>query len=203
MEGANNGTTFTDEAGLTLTPSANYVTSTTQAKFGSSSGYFPGTSSDALMLPSSSALSLPGDFTIEFWLYSASANPDAVIIGSNYGGGGSNQQLRLNRDGTGYMSIYPCGDTSVTVSISANAWHHFVVTRVGTTVRYYMNGNQLGSNVSCGTEFNFSGGAVGALRGYNHSGWFNGYLDDVRITKGVARYTGTTYVVPSAQFPGN
>lgn len=194
MNGVNNATTFTDSSlnNFTLTPSAGYVISTTQTKFGSASGYFPGNSNTALALPTSSALTLNGDFTIEFWLYMASPSQNTVVLGSNYSPGGINNQIQINLGGSS-IGIYngSWNQSTAVVTISANTWHHFALSRIGSTLRFYYDGNQLGTSITMSTGVNFSGGAIGALGGYGGQ-WYSGYMDDFRITNGVGRYSGTT-----------
>jgi hypothetical protein len=91
------------------------------------------------------------------------------------------------------------GGTSTPVSISAGAWHHIAVSRQAGTVNVYMDGTRVGSYAN--------GGSIPAracLVGVSaHSGgeYVNGYIDDLRLTVGVARYTGSTLTLPTAAFP--
>jgi hypothetical protein len=41
---------------------------------------------------------------------------------------------------------------------------------------------------------------IGALNDTSFRFWLNGYIDDLRITKGIARYTAD-FTPPTAQFP--
>lgn len=202
MDGANNGTSFVEQRGLTLTPSAGYVTSTARAKFGSASGYFPGNNANALMLPASSTLILNGDFTIEFWIYVTTSNPNYILIGSSYPT--TNNQIQINQDETSQIGIYDGSSwASLGASVSANAWHHIAFSRVGSTLRIYYDGNKLGDLTGQSGTYNFSGGSIGTLGGYGGPQSFAGYMDDIRITKGVGRYTGTSLSLPTASYPNN
>jgi hypothetical protein len=205
MEGANNGTTFTDSKGLiTLTATESIVTSTSQYKYGASSAYFPySIGSSGLILSSSTALTLSGDFTIELWFRTPNPTTNYVIIGGNYSGG-TNRSLQINQpagklyfyDGTTEVS------TTASVTIQANTWHFLALTRSGSTMRFYFDGSKVGNDLTSSNSMDFSAGSLGRLRG-NPFQQFQGYMDEVRITKGVARYTGSTLTVPTAAFPNS
>jgi hypothetical protein len=78
------------------------------------------------------------------------------------------------------------------------------ITRSGTSGKFFINGTQSGST---GTINNFTDSstvlAIGALdtsTGWNGPYPFNGYIDDLRITKGYARYTAN-FTAPTSAFP--
>jgi PKD repeat protein len=73
-----------------------------------------------------------------------------------------------------------------------------VYQRQGSTVTIYQNGISLGNFISS-TSYTFSGGAIGSLRNYEFERWV-GYMDDLRVTKGVARYTAN-FTPPTQAFP--
>ena len=189
MDGSNGGTTFTDSSlnGLTVTPT-NATTSTTQVKYGTASGYFNGTSA-YLTLPSSTDINLTGDFTIESWVYLTSTPSFSMVIGDNYGGGDyiaiTPTAVNLGMDGGPYLQW--------NYSFSANNWYHLAVCRSGTSFAAFVNGVMLsltsGTNNSSAT-FLRSTVFIGKYGG-SPAYYFPGYMDDFRITKGVARYTGT------------
>jgi hypothetical protein len=89
-------------------------------------------------------------------------------------------------------------------TISDSAWHHVAVTRSGSSLRIFIDGTQTGTtNTTLGTasidnaiaDYRVGSTTDGALN-------FNGYIDDLRITKGVARYT-SSFTAPTAAFPNN
>ena len=81
-------------------------------------------------------------------------------------------------------------------SPTANTWYHIAVTRSGTTVRQFVDGVQLGSNVTSSASF-----ANGPIQiGSGGAGALNGYIDDLRITRGYARYTAN-FTPPTSAFP--
>lgn len=187
FEGANNSTTFTDSGplGLTVTRNATSgVISTAQAAIGSSSFAVGG---DQLNLPSSSALTLSGDFTIEWRARHTSLS--------------GKQQYFTNFSGTNVQIAYQSGlfffppNATRTLSLSVDTWAALAVTRSGSTVYWFKDGTLLGS-VSDSSNYNLSGGTIAASGSEN----MVGNLDEIRITKGVCRYTAS-YTVRSTGFP--
>ena len=83
-------------------------------------------------------------------------------------------------------------------AVSAGTWYHFAWTRQSGTQRLFLNGVLEGSTA---TAFTFSDTTpmwVGANPANN--GWFNGQIEDVRVTRGIARYTNN-FTIPLAAFP--
>lgn len=125
---------------------------------------------------------------------------------------------RVKLVGGGYSEADPSAGFSnvgtISGGISVNTWYHFAVTRTGGNIRAYFNGNyEVGDS---GLAPSNMGGPTGGLvigcklntinpdlAGYmDPDGFFNGHIDDVRMTIGTARYTGTgTYTVPTTDFP--
>jgi hypothetical protein len=86
---------------------------------------------------------------------------------------------------------------------SAGTWYHVAVTRSGNTFKLFRNGVQNGSTVtnsnSCPATASTGALYVGSDVGGGFGNW-NGYIDDLRITKGYARYT-TNFTPPTQAFP--
>lgn len=205
MEGANGGTTFTDVKGGTWTPYG-ATTSTAFSKFGSSSLNL--TAGTGARVEGPAATFGTGDFTVEGWAYSSSlavgrqlyANSNAWT--SNAGGSawwlGSSSSTGGNDATKIEFGFYGVETSSATGVIPANSWFHWAISRSGTTVRVFVNGavvitvTQTG-NMSTPTGYKQ---VIGNL--VSTSAW-PGYIDEVRITTGVARYT-TAFTVPSMAF---
>jgi hypothetical protein len=194
--------------------------STTQSKFGGSSMAFDGTG-DYLFAPSSQNLNFrTGDFTIEGWFYlTSTANAYRTIFYFTHSSG-STFTVRFG-DNTSYNSKFQVaiavGTASDVYSVNKsmtdlqNGWHHFAFTRSGTTCRVFIDGTQ--ENVASGTnpttfsnasftnstDINSSlGPEIG--RGGTADTTFLGYIQDLRITRGIARYTAS-FTAPTAAFP--
>jgi len=167
-------------------------------KYGTGSIQFDGTG-DYLAYDDSSLAVGDGDFTAEGWVYwSSIAANDSVIFearAANLSSTGwvlnirsPNKVIRFFTGSVGYDGV-----TATTV----NTWHHVAVTREGTTLRIFLDGNLDATHT---VTNNFTDGQVKIGQGvYSSSDW-NGHMDDLRITKGVARYTAS-FTPPTAALP--
>ena len=198
FNGANGSTTFTDSSSnnLTVTPT-NATISTTQSKFGGAAGYYNG--SAYCTAPTGSLFQFSGDFTIEFWVYPTSSSTftlfDSRINETAPNGNG----FVIGINASAQWVVYYGGNQIVGSTVTTNAWTHVAVTRSGTSVKMFLNGTQTGSTWT--TSVNFSDGAFLIGTDYpKNARFFNGYLDDLRITPNVARYTAN-FTVPSAPYP--
>jgi hypothetical protein len=200
-----NGNT-NDSGPATRTGTATNVATNGAAKFGSNSLVFDGTS--RLVYASNSAWNLPGDFTIEAWIYLTAAigsgsYSEYALAAQWSGGGGLCWLWYLKSDGfsftTGNGGAVAGYDNRGSVSLTANQWHHVAITRSGSTFSSYLNGSRFGTFSS---SIDMSGNGVLSVgdQGDGVIRPFYGRIDEFRITKGVARYTGDSYTLPTAAF---
>ena len=199
MDGANASTVFTDLTGKTVTVAGNTQISTAQSKFGGASALFDG-AGDYLGVASSSGFGFgTGAFTLEMWIYSTkSAWSSGASTLLDFRAGTGNGLLYVQTDGTlGYWNDatnYAC-----TTVLNLNAWHHLAMTYDGTTLRLFVDGNMEASQAA---SLDFGSAKALRIGVHNTSGGdaYQGYIDDLRITKGVARYT-VSFSVPTEAFP--
>jgi hypothetical protein len=172
--------------------------STAQSKFGGASMLFDGTT-DYLTLQANPDLALgSGDWTVECWVYlNATANEVTVFGSKNYYVSGKNGNFVLRVGNTNVFYVFN-GQTAVTnISPSSNwstgVWTHAAWVRSSGTVTVYRNGVSIGSTANTTDLVDSANGgyiAVNFSNGSLASGTeLNGYIDDLRITKGIARYT--------------
>jgi hypothetical protein len=178
--------------------------STTQSKFGGSSMYFDGTG-DYLTAPSSTNLSLgTGDFTIEGWAYNAGDTHAGLFQISTTAGGLSTSLTNTlavgMRKAPVEWQVYAKGGAtdSSSQSWAANTWYHFALVRSSGTTKLYINGTGIITVSSDTTDYTCSNIVVGGY--YSTAYLLNGYIDDLRITKGYARYTAN-FTPPASAFP--
>jgi len=172
--------------------------STTQSKFGGSSMYFDGTG-DYLLAPSGQNFSLSGDFTVEFWAYRNSGNFRAFTIGDDYFFTGIGFYYSTSASA---WRVYNNDTVRISAgSSSTSVWEHIALVKYNNTVRIYVNGTDTGSSWTSST-FVPSGNLYVGAEFYNGSvtADTNGYIDDFRITKGIARYT-SNFTPPTTAFP--
>lgn len=200
MDGTNGSTTFTDEKRHAVTVYGNAQISTEQSKFGVASALFDG-AGDYLSIASSTDFNYgTGDFTIEFWMLAQTlpaAGVYAIIFDSREAAGGT--QIALCLYGTTGMILYTAGGTRITTSsLSVGSLYHVALSRHSSTTRLFINGSRSGEIY--GDTNNYVTAPLKIGCGYSVADYFNGYIDDLRITKGVARYIHD-FTPPSSAFP--
>jgi hypothetical protein len=201
--GTNGSTTITDNSPTpkTVTAVGNAQISTAQSKFGGASIAFDGTG-DYLDVGSNSAFGYGlSDFTIELWVYRNVSSAVQVILDQRPGASGLQLMPTLYFDAT-TLFYYANGGNLITGGVvPVSQWVHIAVSRSGTSTRLFINGLQTGSTFT--DTFNYINSPVrigDGNDGISPTASLNGYIDDLRITKGVARYTGN-FSVPPAPFP--
>jgi len=175
--------------------------STNIKKFGNASIYFDGTG-DYLVTASSPNFGFgTGAFTIECWLYwiAGTGENNLFIVDVT---GSMNIFLNLTSQwgiGTRLGSVQNYFGASPT----KNVWNHLAISRSGSTIYAFINGVSVYSGANS-TDYLSAGPAnIGGLAS-SGSNLIQGYIDDFRITKGFARYTGnfntSTPISPEAAF---
>lgn len=202
-----------DDAGLTdlkghaVTLNGNVARSATQSKFGGYSAYFDG-SGDYLSIADSADWRFEsGSFTIEMFVYLASLPTAGVypgLVGQRTSAANMSFSIFLNGDdGRAYLGLLrQSGSISYIASPSLSVgWNHLAFVKNGDVVTAYKDG-------IAGASVTFSSSiyvpscvlAIGRLEAGAAAHELTGYIDDLRITKGVARYT-TNFTVPTEAFP--
>jgi Concanavalin A-like lectin/glucanases superfamily len=205
MEGTHNSNTFKDEKGKTLSASGSAVTSTNTSRFGSTAMYTPGTS--GLLGTNHVDLQLQAaDFTIEAWVNVSGGSGPRTIFGKADGSGG--QSYYLYYDVGALVFIYTTDGWSATaqstvasVTLTIGNWYHVAVSRIGTVIYLFLDGVLVATKTGVPSWFNsaapFRVGREG-ISGYEY--YWVGYIDELRVTKGVGRYNAT-FSVPTAAYP--
>jgi hypothetical protein len=174
--------------------------STAQSKWGGASIAFDGTG-DWLLGRDNTNLQLgSGDFTIEGWVY---LNATGVAYGLASKGAASTGWSVNVTSGNKLQFSYTATALTGATSLASGTWYHFAVVRNGSgtgNLRVYLNGTADATSAGAVTD-NFNQTNV-LYTGADRVGGsaLNGYIDDLRITKGVARYTAN-FTAPTAAFP--
>lgn len=209
-DGADASTTFTDSAiggaaPHTVTANGNAQVDTAQSKFGGGALLCDG-AGDYLSLDGSSDFAFgTGDFSVDFWVRLAATGVYHYLYdGRPSGGGGAYNSIYVNSSNT--LEYYANAGTRITgtTTLSTGTWYHIALTRSGTSTRLFLNGTQEGSTYSDSTNY-----AIGASRpfvgvsGFDASGSpLNGWIDELRVSKGIARWTGT-FTPPAEAYSRN
>ena len=208
--GTNGSTTITDNSPSpkTVTAVGNAQISTAQSKFGGASIAFDG-SVDGCTASLSNDFNLgSADFTIEGWYYFNNGAENAIrIMHINYDVF-TTGSIFFGKHGaaSGCVTIYIHGYSAISSFMNdptlppSNQWVHYAFTRSGNTFRLFRDGVQVATNTFSGVVTTNTLFKVGNNTEAGGSYGFNGYIDDFRFTKGVARYTAN-FTPPAAQFP--
>jgi hypothetical protein len=175
--------------------------STTQAKFGTTSMYFDGTTTPEDLL---STPVLPysrigaGDYTLEMWIRPSRVNTLQALL--TYGS--TAFRIFLNSSNIWFLN----SGTSIvqynSVVTTANQWYYLVLVRKGssgTNCAIFLDGTRLSTGFTNTTDFNTGTPYIG---GEGASNLYQGYMQDFRLTR-FARYdpANSTIIVPTAAFP--
>ena len=176
---------------------------TNTAKYGNTSMFFDGTG-DYLLSPSSPAFDFPSNFTIEMWINFTNVNSTwQSIISRAYGIAGG-WRLYKN-DGNNQLRWYSNLASVVLTTgstLANNTWSHIAVVRNSGTVTIYIDGVSRGSAANS-TSYTPGNYALEIGSGVVTSGFpMTGYIQDLRITQGVARYTAN-FTPPTTPFLTN
>lgn len=213
FEGEDAATTTTDESGSAQTITAfrgNAQISTAASKFGSSSLRVT-TDGDLVEMADADDLSFAGeDFTVECFLnWSATSSGQEMFV-AKYFNVGNQREWWLGTDGDAsdiYFAYSTDGANGLVGPVApfpsknTGQWYHFAATREGNNWRIFVDGVLL--NTAVITSSIFSGSSPVFIGGRYTNGYGlapNAWIDSVRITKGVARYT-ENFTVPTETFP--
>ena len=189
-----------------LNLTGNTTGSTTQVKFvGSKSMYFDGTGD---YLETSAFSEAPvfgtGNWTVEGWFYATDLSNFRTIINQDasweltlYG-----SQLRVVVDTDGNWNRDYVNLSSMSGTLSLNTWYHFALVKNGNSVKGYTDGTEYYSNASfTSSPYSTPSKTVRIGMGQDSPYYWQGYLQDIRITKGLAIYTAN-FTPPTEPFKG-
>jgi hypothetical protein len=221
------GSNTVDNAGVcSPTVNGSLTNNTTTKQFGSAS-LQKGSGANWLILAGANNTIFTfgtGDFTIEMWIYFTTipANNNYALLSLNQNLNQTNNgmdELAVQGATTGYKFFWYNGapatvelfffgtNTNNNVAgsplMATNTWHHLGVCRQGSNLYTFLNGrvNLNSSSYSKNISNTIGGTLLGSDRYSQYS--YGMFFDDVRITKGVGRYTDTTlgYPVPTKSWP--
>lgn len=167
---------------------------------------FDGTNGDYLTIPYNSTFSFGSDnFTIEMWMKRSTQGTRTWLMGQCNSAANDYTWIEINADNTIEFQDVNIGAFASTGTITNDGnWHHVALVRNGSTFTWFIDGTSSGTTTSASslnnnTTNNFSIGRLGEYSGGTNQN-YNGQLADIRITKGVARYTGA-FTPPTKSFP--
>jgi hypothetical protein len=213
FDGSNGSTSITDSSNKnnSITVNGGAQISTAASKFGGSSlklDYENAGTGDRLVADTVADNLTSTTHTIEFWFktdmadshISDSQNP--AFFGFNDAGASyANRIVLAMMSKTSLRVTTTSGNVDVTVSaMNDNAWHHIALVSDGTDYDLYLDGSRISSDAGDSVQINSDDTfVIGAEldSGPSTGNYFSGYIDDFRITNGVARYTGASFTLPT------
>lgn len=216
--GSNGSTTFTDSSGAarTVTGYGNAQISTAWSKFGGASISLDG-NGDYLTVPDSVDFDLgSGDWTIEFWYRrAAGSSANRGLVGKRDAGSPYNGTFWFTLDASEYVNFHfrTAGGSNYQIAAEiqtlAGTDCHVAAIRSGNAVTLYIGGNSVDTvtHTISGAMYVSTGdvcigNTVAALAGTTSAATcLAGNVDDLRITKGEALYSGATFTPPTLELP--
>lgn len=194
-DGTDGSQSIADRTGKnTITASGNARISTSVKKYGTGSLYFDG-NGDFLTTSSADGFNASlGNWTVEAWMYCTnSAQNDTLITGNE----SDFYMAWIGTDfylGDGYLNNL----ARIANAKPTNQWFHVACVKNGSSYTAYINGVSIGSTTIALSNKTLSTWKIGYYSG--STGYMAGYIDDLRITKGIARYT-TNFTPPAQALP--
>jgi len=187
-----------DANGKTVTVLGNAQLTQTNKKFGTASLLLDGTG-DNISVPSTPDFNFgTGDFTIECFVNRSVSGAQHNIF--DFRTTNTQNAPVVYIQSNNLLSYYVNGAIRITgTAVTTGSFKHIALCRSGTSTRLFLDGVQIGSTWTDTTNYIQSPLTIGS-RFDGLSGGFNGFIDEVRVSKGIAKYTGSTYTVPTSEF---
>lgn len=192
-------TDLQDQTGASYTKSAGAAVVATPSKVGG--GVISLLSGNYIQSSNSQLNFGTGDFTVELWYYMAAQGGYMYLMDNPGASSSGGFVIRFGDAGYNHKLQFIVGsDPGNLVALSqakgnfTGGWHHLAASRQGTTLRLYVDG-ALQATVTNSANINGNGFRLG-----NPTFPSSGYYDEVRITKGYARYTGSSFTPNSRPF---
>lgn len=216
-DGATSTTDFSSHSHTPFTFSASAQIDTAQSKFGTSSLLLDG-NSDFITIPDDAAFTVgSGDFTLEvhvrFNALPSTSTEQGYTMMSHYRNTTNQRSWFWGFTETDEMEFFWSLNGVATFSVITtdvptlvvDTWYHTAMCRDGTTVRLFLDGTELtssGDSISTSTLHNSTEAPrIGNVdSSTNFRRFTNGWIDNVRMTVGLARYTGD-FVPPLEEYP--
>ena len=201
MDGTDASTTFTDATGRhSTTAIGNAQLDTAQFKFGTASVLFDGTG-DGLNVADTGDFDFgTGDFTIDLWIRLNSTASDQSIFDFNV----SDPRLLISfvtstkEIQVAFQTVWNFGSGANTIA-NANQWYHVAITRRDTTFYLFVDGALKNTNTPSSSDIQCGANLKVGIHLDGSSTPFNGWMDEIRIIKGLAMWTGL-FNVPTSPY---
>jgi hypothetical protein len=187
---------ITLRGGKSVTPYGGAIQSTDQKKFGASSYKGNGTTTYLELASSADFEFSTGTFCVEAFVYRNNTVGTQILF--DFRSAVSTPAPVIFCSGTNI--VYQVGSTATVINpalASPSLWYHIAVARSGTETRVFVDGTQVGSTSTDLYSLTQAGLKIGSR--FDGTLNFNGFIDEIRVSKGAARYT-SNFTAPTAPF---
>lgn len=198
-DGADATTVFSDVSGKTVTTNGNAQVDTAQSKFGGASAIFDN-SDDYLSVAANAAWNTTGtDYTIDAWVRFNSVGTNDTVVA-----GGSSGHWFVYTYSDGRIGVGKQGTNEIMAAagtVTTGTWYHLAIVRVNSTGRtdIYINGTSVANATTDWTTDGSANALTIGSRGTTD--YFDGWIDELRISKGIARWTAN-FTPPTTEYAG-
>ena len=184
----------------TIFANGNAALSTAQKKFGTASLYLDGAGDFITVLSQADFAFGTGDYTLEFFVRPDALGTLQVIYDARTAA--TDLAIYLEINAAGNVRFFFNGGYRITssVAVTAAVWNHVVLARESGTTRLFVNGTL--TLTTYADANNYPARSVRIGNSWTGGSGFAGYIDDLRICKGAAKYTAS-YVVPTSALTGD
>ena len=187
-----------ERGGKIITKIGTPTTDTTVKKFGTSSLELNG-STDYLSVSSNNDFGFgTGDYTVEGFFYFDSVSATTNLFDFR-AGAATDVAPGVYINAGGELRFYSYNSDRITGStLTTSTWYHIAVSRSGNDTKLFLNGVLEGTWTISPVDYNVAKPLiVGAA--WDGANKLDGYVDEFRVTKELARYTAN-FVVPISEF---
>lgn len=192
---------LTDESGKTWTAYGGATTSDSQSKFGGYSGYFDGVDDGLVSTAHSDFAFGTSPFSVDCWIRIAALPTHYGTICGTYNNSYTETSWALGVTSAGKFRLATPQTALLTgtTTLSTNTWYHMACSFDGTTYRLFVNGTVDGYTTTTRDFSSVLDCCIGRNSDSTNTYYFNGYIDELRISKGIARWTAN-FTPPTAPY---
>lgn len=207
-EGSDVSTTFTDSSSSAISTGvgADAQVDTAQFKFGAASALFDGTGDYIYASDSDNWDFGTGDFTIDWWSRANSFGLTSAVF-TQYVDANNFYEFNFNTSPYPRFKAVSGGSTLVDFAAtgspySTGTWIHTALERHGNTWNIFKNGTSIATTTASVTMPNIASSLYIGFAFYMYGGsiYWNGWMDEFRISKGIARYGGSSFTPPTVAY---
>ena len=192
--------TITDRVGKTVYAQGDAKLSIAQKKFGTASLVLDGVG-DYITISSQPDFEYgTGDFTFEFFWRPTALGTQQILLDCRTASNDTALYLEMNTAGNIRLFVSNAYRITSSVACSAGAFNHIALFRVGGVTKLAVNGTLTPTTWADTTNYPARPVRMGAS--WTDGAPSTGYIDEVRVVKGVAKYT-TSVTVPTAPLAGD